>query len=104
MSQLPLVGLQSQLLRIHGNTGTPCQLLHNIEVLLLGGLGVIDGNTETVDQRQLLLYRIGMMSVVGIILIVAVIPALLNEVAPVGGSIDQNILRLRLHAALDDCL
>ena len=105
MAHLPLVCLRAQLLIRQGNLRIALRkLCHDPEVFLLGRLGEADGHAEAGHQGQLFLHGIRAVHTVVLLHVAAVAPGLPDDVAPVGGSVDQHIVRLRLHAALDDRL
>ena len=104
MALLPFVGFRAKFVIRYGEACTVSQLYHNVEVLLLGRLGVVNGHAETVYQGQLLLHGIRAVHAVLALYIVTVAPVFLDEMSAVGGCIDQDIVRLGLHAALNHCL
>ena len=78
------------------------QSLHDILEFLFVGSTEINGHAETVYQRQLLLYGIAGVNILSGLLLVTVVLA--DEMATVGSSIDQDVLRLFLQTTLDDSL
>ena len=78
------------------------QCLYDILEFLFIGSTEVNRHAETIYQRQLLLYGITGVHILTGLFLVAVI--LTDEMTTVGCRIDQNILRLFLQSALDDCL
>ena len=73
-----------------------------MQILLVGGFHIADGNTEPGHQGEFLLHGIG--AVEFIIAVCPVGPGLTDQVAAVGCCIDQHILGLGLKTAFDDRL
>ena len=65
-------------------------------------LEIPDGKPESVDKRQLFLDRLGAVDVTVCFRVGSVIPCLFDQMAAVGGRIDQNIVGLCFHAALNN--
>ena len=78
------------------------QCLYDILEFLFIGSAEVNSHAETIYQRQLLLYGITGVHILADLFLVTVIFA--DEMTAVGCRIDQNILRLFLQSALDDCL
>ena len=105
VADLPGVGHGQQLLavgNVHALTLRQCQ--HDLLVLLGCGSIEVDGHAEAGSQRQLFLHSIGAVDVAAVLHVRPVIPGFPNQVAAVGGGIDQHVIRPRLHAAFDDRL
>ena len=73
-------------------------------ILVEGGTGIEDIQSEAVHQGQLLLHGIGVVHVLGMLHVLPVGEILLDQVPAVGGGVDQDVVRLGLEAALDHSL
>ncbi len=78
------------------------QCLYDILEFLFIGSAEVNSHAETIYQRQLLLYGITGVHILSGLLLVTVVLA--DEMAAVGSSIDQDVLRLFLQTTLDDSL
>ena len=76
------------------------------DLLELGpvGDGVVDPHPEPGGEGELLLQGIGVVDVVLVLHVRPVLPGLPDEVAAVGGGVEEDVVRLGLHAPLDDRL
>ena len=89
MSQLPRMCFGKDLLLFHRDLGmTGGKLQHNAVKFGMGGLEIADGQTETVDQRQLLLNGLRAMHVLAVFGIVPILEGFLDQMATVGGRVD----------------
>ncbi len=70
--------------------------------LLFVRLGIADAASKTAGQGQFFLYRVGMVNLRVNLHVISVIPGLLNKMAAVGGSINQNVIRLGFHATFNN--
>ena len=104
MADLPGICLTEKLGILHNDARTVGQGTDDPVVFLAAGGGEVDGQAETVGQGQLFFHRVGAVDVAVVLHVVPIVPGLLDEVAAVGGGIDQHVVGTGLHAALDDGL
>ena len=74
------------------------------DLLELGpvGDGVVDPHPEPGGEGELLLQGVGVVDVVLVLHVRPVLPGLPDEVAAVGGGVEEDVVRLGLHATLDN--
>ena len=105
MSKLPTVGERDQLGFVDLNIRTAfCEFTNDIVEKLSGRCVEIDGYAEARGKRKLFLHGIGAMKITLVFHVVSVVPGFLDQVASVGGCVDQNIIGSGFHTTLNDCL
>ncbi len=103
VAQFPLVGLSAELLVADGDGWIAlAKFFDDCKVFLLGGLSVENCHAETGNEGELLLHGVGTVHAIVRFHVVAVVPGLFDQMAAVARGVDQHVVGLRLHAALDD--
>ena len=99
MVQLPFIGFPQQFFLGKPDLIPFCQLANDLLEFFLVWFPKVDGNSKSCHQGEFLLDGIvGVELFVPLLLIPEGLP---DEMAPVGGGIDQDVVRLFLKTALD---